>query len=261
MSAYCLFNGNLIEPINAPSLIDRSGLVETILWADGRMPLLNRHLERLGRGLHELDLPPDHISESSVFEAAQILTRNNKVQGFARIRIVILLDPSDILFECYPLSENPLNQLRGLHVELFKESHIQSSSRSRFKQLNSQVHNAARKYQEATPVDELLLRNENDNIVEGSRSNVFVWDGDKIATPPLSEGCVGGIMRDIVFEIANQEKLEVVEASIESAVVPEEMWLTNAIRGVRWIEHFGKLQLTGELAVRFQKSVRLRLRI
>ena len=56
-----------------------------------------------------------------------------------------------------------------------------------------------------------------------------------IFTPPLEDGCVDGTMRNYL-----QSQFNVVEKSItkKDLLVASEVFLTNSIKGVKWIERF-----------------------
>jgi branched-chain amino acid aminotransferase len=56
-------------------------------------------------------------------------------------------------------------------------------------------------------------------------------------TPAISEGCIEGVMRRVVIDMAIDEGIEVVEAQISPQIMKEaeEIFLTNAVQGVQWV--------------------------
>lgn len=62
--------------------------------------------------------------------------------------------------------------------------------------------------------DEAIMLSEDGYLAEGTGENLFVINGDTIATPPLSDGPLGGITRSSVMQIARDLGYEVVEKSL-----------------------------------------------
>jgi branched-subunit amino acid aminotransferase/4-amino-4-deoxychorismate lyase len=88
--------------------------------------------------------------------------------------------------------------------------------------------------QEATMagVDEALLLDVEENLVEGTRTNLLIANPDgSLATPPLESGAVAGIARSIVIEqIAEVEQRTISKAELLAA---PEIIAINAVRGSR----------------------------
>ena len=59
-------------------------------------------------------------------------------------------------------------------------------------------------------------------------------------TPPVADGCVDGVMRKKIIEIAIRNKIAVYEISVMQNVLlgADELFLTNAINGIRWIANY-----------------------
>lgn len=53
--------------------------------------------------------------------------------------------------------------------------------------------------------DEVILLNEHGRVAECTSANVFVVNGSSVFTPPLSEGCLGGITREVLLELSGEE--------------------------------------------------------
>lgn len=90
-------------------------------------------------------------------------------------------------------------------------------------------------------LDDVLLLNENGRLVETVDSNIFLVSGDAIFTPGISQGCIPGIMRRVVLELAGiagfriNDQSSLTPASLDDA---EELFLTNAVTGIRWVVAF-----------------------
>ena len=72
---------------------------------------------------------------------------------------------------------------------------------------------------------------------------IFFWVKDeKIFTPPLIEGCVAGVMRKKILELATLNPdymLHETVLSQEILLQADEVFLTNAIAGIRWVKECG----------------------
>jgi len=91
--------------------------------------------------------------------------------------------------------------------------------------------------------DSCLLINESKNVTEGISGNLFMRFGSTITTPPLSEGCLNGVMRKQVMQlIEKNEELKLVEAPISPFDLQkaDELFLTNVIHGVQSITKYRK---------------------
>ena len=86
-------------------------------------------------------------------------------------------------------------------------------------------------------LDECILLNDKHHIIETISSNIFAVKNGVLYTPPVSDGCVDGVMRKKIIEIANENKIAVYEISIMQNVLlaADELFLTNTIHGIRWV--------------------------
>ena len=86
-----------------------------------------------------------------------------------------------------------------------------------------------------------LVLNSRERIADSSIANLFYIKGDIIYTPPLSEGCVAGVMRRWLIETLPAAGFRVLEKPVapEDLILADEVFLTNAIRGVREVVNFG----------------------
>src|SRR5690606_31822449 len=81
-----------------------------------------------------------------------------------------------------------------------------------------------------------LILNQEGFLCEGLSSNVFIYYEKTLYTPALNQGCVDGVMRRVVMDIADGEGIPVVEAQISREIMkqPDELFYTNAVQGLPW---------------------------
>ncbi|MBK6622880.1 MAG: aminotransferase class IV [Saprospirales bacterium] len=111
------------------------------------------------------------------------------------------------------------------------------SNLSPYKTANSLPYILASKARKERNWEEGILMNPAGRVADGCNSNMFAILNGIVHTPPVSEGALAGVMRSVVLQ---QAGLQVKVSPISSADLAqaEEIWFTNAIQGVRWVEHF-----------------------
>ncbi|MDP1725768.1 MAG: aminotransferase class IV [Bacteroidota bacterium] len=104
---------------------------------------------------------------------------------------------------------------------------------SNIKPGNSLLYVMASIWAKANRFDDALLINTEGKIIEATASNIFWFKNGQWYTPPLSDGCVKGIMREVFME-----QNHVLEKSCESFDLADadRRILTNAIQGIRLFE-------------------------
>ena len=106
-------------------------------------------------------------------------------------------------------------------------------------------------FAEENDLQNCILLNNDKNVVEALNGNLFMLLGTKLITPPISEGCLNGIMRKQILQIA--KKIESVEV-IEEVISPfdlqkaDELFITNVISGIQPITKYRKKEYKTDLA-------------
>ncbi|MFT5964397.1 MAG: branched-chain amino acid aminotransferase [Flavobacterium sp.] len=128
-------------------------------------------------------------------------------------------------------------------VDLFKDFYVTKQLLSSIKTSNRMLNITASIYANENGFDNCLLLNDSKNVVEAIQGNIFMLMGNKLITPPVSEGCLNGVMRKQILEIAKKmESLEVVEEVISPFDLQkaDELFITNVIKGVQPITKYRK---------------------
>ena len=136
-------------------------------------------------------------------------------------------------------------------VELFKDFHVTKQLLSTLKSTNRLIQTVGSIFADENGYQNCLLLNEDKNIVEALNGNLFMLIGNRLSTPPLSEGCLNGVMRKQILEIAQKmENIEVVEEVISpfSLQKADELFITNVIVGIQPITKYRKKAFESTLA-------------
>lgn len=125
----------------------------------------------------------------------------------------------------------------GLTLGIFEEIRLTPNVFSPFKTGNALPNVLAAIFKKEKKCDDCLLLNITGRIACGNSSNVFLVKNGSLTTPPLTEGCVAGTMRSIVSDLCKGLKINILEKPVlpEDLVKADEVFLTNAIQGIRWV--------------------------
>ncbi|MGB7848865.1 MAG: aminotransferase class IV [Candidatus Acidiferrum sp.] len=95
--------------------------------------------------------------------------------------------------------------------------------------------------------DEVVLLNERGEVSECTSANIFAVRGDKVVTPPLSSGCLEGVTRGILMEIAGEAGTSVVEQTmrLEDLYGADEVMITSTNRSVIGVKEISGRMIAG----------------
>jgi len=82
--------------------------------------------------------------------------------------------------------------------------------------------------------DEVVLLNERGEVSECTAANIFAVKGGKVITPPLSSGCLEGVTRGVLMEVAGEANTAIVEQTmrLEDLYSADEVFVTSTNRNV-----------------------------
>jgi branched-chain amino acid aminotransferase len=254
---YFNHNGKLFEVLHpALSISNHSyrygdGLFETMKMVNGKINLSAFHFERLFYSMQALGFRvPVLFSEKKITdEICQLAEKNNCTQ-LARVRLVVsrgeggINDCDDKLqytIECFAADEN-VNRLNenGFIIDIYPDALKSCDKLSSLKTTSYLPYIMAARFAKENKLNDALLLNQYGRICESSIANIF-WIKDKVVfTPPLIEGCVEGTMRKYLLKNIPFIDMIVseVNGSIEELTNADEVFLTNAVYGMRWVKQF-----------------------
>lgn len=149
-------------------------------------------------------------------------------------------------------------------VELYKDFYVSKQLLSTLKTNNKMLQITGSIFADENGYDNCLVLNDEKNVVEALQSNLFMKTGNVVVTPPVSDGCLNGIMRKQVLEILKKiEGIEVKEASISPFDLQkaDELFLTNVISGIQPITKYRKKEYTTEFASDVLKRLNAKIRL
>ena len=249
MSKYILHNFDLLREedfslkINNRSFLYADGFFESIKVINSICFNLECHFDRIEKTAKFFKMDID-FSFSELKKILESLIIKNAIIG-GNLRVVFYRESEGKYFP----KENKINFIaeieksensftfnkNGLKLGVFTEMRKDKNKFSNCKTTNATISVLASIFAKESSWDDCLLLNIEDNIIESSNSNLFIAKGDMIITSPLSGGCVDGTMRNFI-----KNKFDVHEKSItkEDLFSADEVFLSNAIEGVKWVESF-----------------------
>ena len=255
MQQFINYNGKYLDA-NQPVIMSDNrafrygdALFETIRLTNSRPQFLEEHLARLKSSMQVLKMEPNEKFTVEFFEQSILtLAKKNQMSDDARIRLTVFRNeggyytPNDnsvsFMLEMTLIEDRGyvLNQ-KGFTVDLFSEIKKPVSPLSSVKSGNSIIYVMAGIYKNENGLDDCILINENGNIIEAISSNIFAVKNGVLYTAPVADGCVEGVMRKKVIEIAEANRIAVYELSVTQSVLlgADELFLTNAISGIKWV--------------------------
>ena len=158
----------------------------------------------------------------------------------------------------YTLNEDPYR------VELFKDHYIYANLLSTLKSNAKTINVLGSIYATENGYQNCLLLNEQKMVVEALQGNLFLVKGTTIITPPTSDGCLRGIIRKQLIEIAKTLKeYTIEEKSISSFDLQkaDELFITNVMIGIQPISNYRKKNYGTEVAKMLLQKLNVKARL
>jgi branched-chain amino acid aminotransferase len=222
-------------------LLYGDGIFEGIRFYNGRVFRLEQHLERLWNSARSICLEIPMTRQEMTEALLETIRQNHLRDGYIRLVVTrgvgnLGLNPE----QC----KNPSVIIIVATIALYHEDFYRkglsivtvATRRSNPASLNPAVKSLnylnnvmARIEANLANADEALMLNDAGNVAECTADNVFIIKHGRIFTPPITAGALQGITRSVVFDIAGEFDLKVVEADFtrHDIFVADECFLTG----------------------------------
>lgn len=266
MSKWIHFNGTLVDAnTNLVTAANRGlrygdGLFETIKLIDRQMALANYHFERLFNGLQLLQIPvPSSLTADYLADCVLQLCKKNEVSQAARVRLNIFRGKGNLFSVEEPAlniiieAEQLLQQYgqwneKGLTTGIYRVAKKSCDSFANLKSNNFIPYVMGALHAKQQQLDDSFILNAYNRVCDATIANVFWIKDGVIATPALSEGCVAGVMRRYLLDKLQHTGYNIQEKplSMEELQQADELFLTNALYGIRRVEQCEGKQYSSE---------------
>lgn len=237
----------------SPSLLQHNrafrlgdGLFETLRIMGGRVLFAAQHWQRLQRGVQLLGLElPQAFNEAECVRQLNELIQANKIYAGGKIRITVfrtggegaylpvrneagyLMEASAILYNTYPTD-------RTQRLVVYADWRVHPHPLSGFKTTSALQYVMAARFAQAHGADDALLLDAAGNIVETSKANIFIVRDNLLITPPLDCGCLDGVLRAQVVELANENQIPAAMQDVSPQMLydADAVFTTNVVSGI-----------------------------
>lgn len=262
------FNGEILDSNLQLSVSNRSflygdGVFETLKVVNNRVLFFEDHYFRLLASMRIIRMK---IPMSFTFEYLEnqilALVNQQNIQNSARVRLTVFRNeggfyaPTDNSVS-FVIQANSLSNEwyvitdKSFEVDLYKDFVVTKQLLSTLKTNNKIIQITASIFAQENQLDSCLLINDDKNVIEATNGNLFMLLNNQLITPPISEGCLNGIMRKQILKIAQElGDIEVVEKEISPFDLQkaDELFITNVIVGIQPITKYRKKEFDTKLS-------------
>ncbi len=178
------------------------------------------------------------------------IVKSNNSNIIYQIRVTVYRRGEEL---CNPVANDinfiiEANQLlttstENYEIELYKDFYIFSGLLSTIKTNNRLLNVLANIFASENDYQNCILINEKKSVVEAIDANIFLIRGNEVFTPPLSEGCINGIIRKKIIELLSKtEFFKIKETTISpfELLQADEIFLTNSITEIQSVNKYRK---------------------
>lgn len=225
---------------------DSSRLLAADSWylGDGRVRALGRHRQRFRAAAEEVGV---HNGEVDAFWEAAIARLPETGEWFPRVDV--LASPSSnsptLAFRLRPSPQ----RTRELRVLIPSQTDPRSTPHRKGPDIAvlEELRTRARTEHDC---DEVLLLNEDGYVVEAATTSLLWWDGETLCVPDRGLGPLPGVTSAVIVGEARRSSIEVVSRRIRPEDLNgHEVWLVNALHGIRRVIEFVDVRSDSESAV------------
>jgi branched-chain amino acid aminotransferase len=202
------------------------GLFTTLRIVDGEAFAFERHWRRIEKDAAIVRMPIPYAGPRVRVNLQEVIRANGVTEGCARIYLIYnqvgfwrseeSMPQVDLVIYTAPLPA----YREPVRLTLREQGRHAASPLAGVKTISwlTNVWSVAEAQKEG--FDEVILLNERGEVAECTAANLYVVKGDTILTPPLSSGCLEGVTRGVLFEIAGEAGVSVKEQVLR----PEDLY-------------------------------------
>ncbi len=222
-------------PVATPGFLYGWGLFESMRSCNGKIVYFDEHVVRLKRACVLLHIKCPYTPERLKEIIRKTVEINGHKDAYLRLTLWKSEEGTDILVTAKkykPYSFGVYN--RGFHACISSFRQHGNSFLTELKSVNYLLYRLAYAQAIKRGFDEAVILNHRGYIAEASRSNLFFIKDKELFTPSLECGCLGGITRKVIFDLAKKYNIKAYEGnfSIPDLYASEEAFLTNSLMGI-----------------------------
>ena len=275
-------NGTFLEQEQLLSINNRGyaygdALFETIKASHGKLFFWEDHYFRLMASMRimRMEIPMNFTMEFLEEQITNTLKAANLDTVSARVKLMIHRNEGGLylpntnavsfIITVKQIEDDFYTLQDGFYeVDLFKDHYVSPSLLSTLKTNNKALNVVGSIYAKENKLNNCFVLNTNKHVIEALNGNVFVVKGNTIKTPPISDGCLKGVMRKQVIEVLKTfPEYELVEESVSPFELQkaDEIFITNVIVGVQPVTKYRKKLFNTEVSKTILQKLNVKLRL
>ena len=242
---------------------------ETLRYSQNHIHFWEDHYFRLMAAMRvfRMHIPMRFTPEFLEQECLRVIEAQSITSPSWRIRLSVFRNDGGVylpasrdvsyVIEAKPIEEEKYASKQSYNVELFKDYYVQKSMLSNLKSNNKALQVIGSIFMQEQGFDNGILVNDDKEIVEFLNGNLFVVDGGMLRTPPLTAGCLDGVMRKQIIRLAKKENISCVEEKISPFDLQQvqEVFMTNAITGIQPVSSYRRTDYQDTVALQLQRAL------
>ena len=237
---YCSVNG---QKSTSLSVTDRAfaygdGLFTTAKIENGKVSLLTQHINRLKNGVQRLNLI--NIDFTAISDELKQLAQ---AYNIAVVKVIISAgsggrgysrqgaDQPTVVISVFDFPSHYITwQKQGVTLGLSEQRLGVNPMMAGMKHLNRLEQVLLRAELDQTHVDDLVVRNIDDDIIETTCANLFCLIDNVLYTPLIEHSGVAGLMRNVTLALFPQTIIK--KIGLSELLSAQEIFICNSVMGI-----------------------------
>lgn len=211
------------------------GIFETMRSYNNNILYFKKHIERAKQASRFLNIRFVYPVARIEGIIKKLVERNCLYDACIRLTLWKEGSQSHLLVVAKPYHPYPLQKYRsGFSACIAQYRQNEDSVIAGIKSSNRLLYELAYAQAKHKNCDEALILNSRGYLTEASRSNIFMEKDNHIFTPSLECGCLAGVTRQVIFDMADKYNIKVYDGKF----TPRDLlgsggaFLTNSLMGV-----------------------------
>jgi para-aminobenzoate synthetase/4-amino-4-deoxychorismate lyase len=196
-------------------------LIETILWNENKNYfLLDLHLKRLKSSCDYFSIPLDSDKLKENLKIAQA----DVIRGKWKVRVLVGLDGR------ISIERQPLEEIKPpVRIKISSRRINPDNVFLYHKTTRRHTYDREKKKAQGQGFFEAIFLNINGQVTEGAMSNIFILKQDRLYTPPVQCGLLGGVLREHLLKQGRASEKIIYLKDILKA---DKLYIGNSVRGL-----------------------------
>ncbi len=218
-------------------LLSGWGVFSTLRITDGVLFAFERHWERMRRDASALRVPFPRDPEYLRSRLLRLIQANEAYNATLRVVVVrnrggIWEGPNDRDSDLIALTTGLKDWGEGVRLAVREQARHSTGVFAGTKILSWALNLACLEEAQERGFDEVILLNERGEVSECTSANIFISEGGRVWTPPLSSGCLPGVTRELLLGEVRVDGLPVGEKvlRLDDLMRADEVFITSTTR-------------------------------